>query len=264
MPTKAELEAKIVELEAQAAEALAKAEEKALLLGPEPDEGVVKDLEHKLFEANAKIDEQEKMIEAARSVEDSLNAMLADAGKAADNRLHAMLVDGLGEHYEVYLERAYAPADELGLARGTLELGDVVKGVLSFALGDLRGFKGEIPLADRLAAIVGIEKVAAAADQADDEASSREGGVDFYSLTQTERDDLVLHVLLAPERETSASVTEAMGDTEKGQMLAKLSRLEIERNDARHKGQLIANELAQVRAANAGTMHGSIDTLSTG
>jgi len=287
MATKAELEVKIVELETALAEVpgvpgveygqIYIASDDGLVVYEVTTDGKFKELEHKLFEAANVIAEQEKMIEAARAVEDSLNSMVADGVKAAGEQLHAKLVAGLGEHYAGYLDRAYAPADELGLDRAGADTGMMMQTVLDIALADLCGFKGEMPVAERLTAIVGAEKWAQAVSQALDE-TALPSAVVLTEITVGELDDMTLHVLLAPERKVafkdgehgqahqlaSSSVEAAMSDTERGQLLAKLSRLEIERNDARHKGQLVANELAQVRAANAGTMHGSIDNLSTG
>lgn len=141
---------------------------------------------------------------------------------------------------------AYAYADgELPKLRAQIE---ELQGA-ALGLGDQK-----LTVAERLAAIVGAERVDAAAEVVLAEA----GDVTIEDeLSDDEWGDAIAHVLLAPERQADENAQ----IHETGVMAAEVERLRIKVDDLQNRLVRAQGKLKGQQAAAAGTMHGSIDAL---
>lgn len=105
---------------------------------------------------------------------------------------------------------------------------------------------------DRMKAAVGAEVFDAAVLVVLEEAGEGVNSAD--DLTDAEMADAVLHVLMRPGTTSDAEEGEESGTM--AMLRADLQRVTIERDDARNQ-----RDLAQKRLNDAGTLHGSIDSL---
>lgn len=118
-------------------------------------------------------------------------------------------------------------------------------------VGDGQTFTPETPLRTRVVAMAGDEPFKLAEAQAFTESGLSVDG--WEELTEDEKLDAALHVLLRPVTTDDGAEPENAGD---GAVAAELQRVTIERDDARHK---LAQVTERLNAAIA--LHGKVDNL---
>lgn len=111
-----------------------------------------------------------------------------------------------------------------------------------------------VSVRDRVVAVVGNDALQDAFDKAFEETGGNKTAWD--ELSEDEQIDLAMHVLMRPPATNDGDVEAAGGSDEVVMLRSDLQAVKIERDDARSQLQL-----ARDRLRDAGTMHGSIDSL---